>query len=262
MLEGIEVIKSRLNAWPSRLSRANSEGTLVELSPPIEHENLSGSSDEGEELIGHVKPPEMPHNIQQTSENSKLLLQAVKDGPIEVLESFLSKSDTNLEETDEQGRTPLILAANLRKPHIVNKLLASQSIKINATDKLGRTALHYCVQMKMNETIELLFDHGADANIQDRGSFPPMYYAIRDDKYDIVKLLLDHHATTDFTFPAKPIPSSIKNLIEKYNTKKRMDPVSESSTVEPIRARTNSHNGPTRRGRRSSSLRLWKSTER
>ncbi|MCJ1278753.1 hypothetical protein MMC21_006570 [Puttea exsequens] len=160
---------------------------------------------------------------------------ARKDGLTDVLDTLLSDSDTNLEETDDRGRTPLILAADLGKADMVNRFVESQSIEINATDELGRTALHYCTQTKMmNQTTEKLLDHGADVNVQDDGSYPPMYYAIKDDNYDAVKMLLDHHATTDFEFPEKPIPRSINGLIEKYNTTGSTDSVSEFQ-----RARTN-----------------------
>ena len=239
ILKGINEINLKLDAQPPLPppARTDSEGSLEgDTSQSIEREDHIGSLYESESVAGDgdspSKPPQSP---QQSSEKGKPLLQAVKDGLTDVLDTLLSDSDTNLEETDDRGRTPLILAADLGKADMVNRFVESQSIEINATDELGRTALHYCTQTKMmNQTTEKLLDHGADVNVQDDGSYPPMYYAIKDDNYDAVKMLLDHHATTDFEFPEKPIPRSINGLIEKYNTTGSTDSVSEFQ-----RARTN-----------------------
>ena len=261
MLEGINEIKAKLSAQPAQLTRIDSEGTLVETSPYIEHEDAIESSDEGETLLDNEDSLRRSHSPQTSSENGKLLLRAVKDGAIDVLESLLSKSDANLEETDEKGRTPLILAADLGKAHIINRLLISQLVETNATDKLGRTALHYCAQMKMNKTIEMLLDHGADVNIQDRGTHPPMYYAIGDDDYDTVKMLLDHNASTDFKLPTKLIPKSITSLIDKYNATGSTDPVLEPKETKSKKSISNSFGGLTGT-RKSSIIRPWSSTER
>ena len=252
MVEGLNRIEAHLSAQSTPLTRTDSARTLVNTSQYTEHEDQIGPLDDEDSL----RRPQRSHSLQQGSDNGKPLLQAIKNGPTNVLESLL-RSDTNLEETDEKGRTPLILAANLGKADMVNRLLISQSISINATDKLGRTALHYCAQMKMNKTIEMLLDRGADVNIQDRLRCPPMYYAIDDNSYDTVKMLLDHHATTGFKLPTKqPIPKSIKSLIDKYNPTGSTDPV-----VKPTKARTNSLGGLTGK-RKGSSLRQWSSTEK
>ena len=226
----------------------------------IEYEDLNESSDEEETFIQDEKLLERPRSPGQSSENGKSLLQAVKEGRIDVLENLIGGSDTDIEQTDEQGRTALVLAANLGKADMMNILLTSHSININATDDLGRTALHYCAQMKMNKSMNTLLDRKADANIQDRGDHPPLYYAIGDaNSYDTIKMLLEHNATIDFELPSKVIPKSVHDLFDRYNNTGCRDPVTGPTSTQPTKTRTKSLDGQSG-GRKSSILRPWKST--
>ena len=261
VIESLNDIKVHLKVQPAPLTRTISERTLVNPPTFIEHEDQIGSSDEEETLVDDEYSIERPHTPQQSRENGRLLLQAVKDGNTGILDSLLGRSDINLEETDERGKTPLILAADLGKADIISRLLVSESIQINATDNLGRTALHYCAQTKMNKIIEMLLDRSADVDVQDLGSHPPMYYALKEgDCYETVKLLLGHHATTDFERPAKAIPNSIKCLIDGNKTLGSTNPVHGYKSPVLHKSRTNSSGNVT--GRRKSSMIPWKSTEK
>lgn len=269
MLEDLNKIKTRLDILPevppneqltiqpAPLMRNDTERTLVNRFQDTGHEDQVETLDDGETLRDDDSLT-MSHSPRQSNENGKLLLQAVKNGKLDALDSLLSNSGTNVEETDEKGRTPLILAANLGKAEMVNRLLANQSIKINATDNLGRTPLHYCANEKiMKPTIEVLLRRGADVNVQDRGFHPPMYYAINKDNYDTLKMLLEQpHANVDFELPTKPIPKRINSLINRHTTNGSMDSISELSKTPPKKGRTKSQGGPME-GKKSSFIRRW-----
>ncbi|KAL8663183.1 MAG: hypothetical protein Q9202_004115 [Teloschistes flavicans] len=76
-----------------------------------------------------------------------------------------------------------------------------RTIDLNATDSLGRTVLHYCAEFDMFEVAKTLIAHGVDVNLRDSSDFPPAYYAVKSRKYDVVKLLLNNGASTDFKRP-------------------------------------------------------------
>lgn len=196
-----------------------------------------------------------PQSPRQSGDIGKIILRAVSHGSPDELQSLFQRNYTNLEEIDEKGRTPLILAADLGKSDIVKRLLLEQSINVNATDRLGRTALHYCAQKKnTNNVVQLLLDRGADVNIQDRGFHPPMYYAISDGNYDTVKLLVDYRADIHFKLPKHPIPKRISSLLDSFNATGSTAPVTEAA--QPKKIKRNSRGGSAEK-RKSSLLRRW-----
>ena len=66
--------------------------------------------------------------------------------------------------TDENGNTFLILAVKQGSPKIV-KLLLGLKANINIRNNKGNTALHYATGYKMYKMIDLLKKYGADENI-------------------------------------------------------------------------------------------------
>lgn len=69
---------------------------------------------------------------------------------------------------------------------------------ISATDKLGRTALHFAASIGTNlELIELLVNKGAQVNAQSTGGETPLMKAIAFDNADAAKLLLEHGADAE-----------------------------------------------------------------
>lgn len=90
-----------------------------------------------------------------------------------------------------------------------------RQIDINATDNLGRTALHYCAEFDVCDTATLLLDRGVDINARDNGDYPPAYFAAKKRNYDATELLLSRGATTQFEWPT-PTSLEIVKLLEKY----------------------------------------------
>ncbi len=76
------------------------------------------------------------------------------------------------------GRTPLIEAAAVLPPKLdtVNWLL-SKGAKVDATDDIGRTALHEACFAKSTDVVKLLLDKGAKANKPTQNGYTPLHIA-------------------------------------------------------------------------------------
>lgn len=186
---------------------------------------------EGPKSSTNEIPPEDP----ESNSNGTSLLKAIEDGDHDTVASLLRNPRTSLKERDGKDRTPLLLAAHLGKADMINMLLGEivnspneddanptvaplpldehgqtananavashREIDFTATDKNGRTALHYCAEFKMRDRISFLLDQGVDVNARDDGGFPPAYYAAKNRHFRATELLLARGATTDFDWP-------------------------------------------------------------
>ena len=172
---------------------------------------------------------------RESNANGVLLLEAIQTGDNDNFESLFLDGDTSFQEKDDKDRTPLLLAAHLDMKDIVKRFLADDSlfspssnaapaedtktsnhreIDVNLTDSVGRSALHYCAEFGMCDEATILLNHGGNVNARDDGDHPPAYYAARDRKYYVLKLLLEKGADTDFELPI-PTASEIDRLLEK-----------------------------------------------
>ncbi|KAK6177015.1 hypothetical protein SNE40_015207 [Patella caerulea] len=82
--------------------------------------------------------------------------------------------------TDQDGKTPLIMAVIARSLDCVKTLL-SVACGINKVDNSGKTALHYCFlgpYEAKSTLINVLIEHGANVNIPDSLGITPAYYAL------------------------------------------------------------------------------------
>lgn len=172
----------------------------------------------------------------------RLLLEAIESGDNDAFTKLLLDSGTSFKEKDSKDRTPLLLAAHLDRANMVTKLLVNnveakidessplcnngdenkgpentshRQIDFNATDNVGRTALHYCAEFDMCDVASLLLDHGVDVNARDNGGYTPAYFAAKHRKYFATKLLLERGAATNFEWPS-PKSVEIEQLLRKY----------------------------------------------
>lgn len=98
------------------------------------------------------------------------------------------------------GRTDYINTLNLKPLHKVvldltplslEALLDCSTSEINAQDREGHTGLSWAVMRDDIDSLRLLLEHGADANIPDNRGFSPIHSA---KSLPSLKLLLDHSA--------------------------------------------------------------------
>ncbi len=90
-------------------------------------------------------------------------------------------------------------AAVFRKDYAtLDELL--KSADVDSRDRDGRTPLMHAIVTEYSEPkmIEYLVEHGADVNAVDKGKkWTPLHFAARDQKLQLVKILLDRGAAVD-----------------------------------------------------------------
>ena len=148
-------------------------------------------------------------NIKDKNEASALLLALGHHQPPEVIK-YLLKRDVDVNTASKNNVTPLMLAARHYEAEIV-KLLLERGADINATDDTGWTPLIYAAEYwpiprgdvifpvphrrdrkDPQETIKLLLEHGAKANVSDKYGDTPLIEAAGWAETDTLKLLLKH----------------------------------------------------------------------
>ncbi len=136
------------------------------------------------------------------------IIEAIKNDQIDDLEELMLlvvNKELKIDETDKKGRTALIHAAKKGYDWVVNVLLA-HGANINATDEDGKNALRHAVERSHANVVDLLLEHGG-VNIDEEdltfGETALRRAAAQSDN-SIAKMLLDHGARSDI-FPIPPI---------------------------------------------------------
>ncbi|ETV77892.1 hypothetical protein H257_08679 [Aphanomyces astaci] len=83
-----------------------------------------------------------------------------KTGQVEAVQGLVANA-TDINQTDDEGRTMLHWAVDRNQVDVVATLLA-QHANVNATDIDGMTPLHYAVTCEHVALVDLLLEHGAD----------------------------------------------------------------------------------------------------
>lgn len=136
-------------------------------------------------------------NTKHTAIGKKLMAAVSANKPHEVA-SMLKHSDVNLEETDEQGFTPLLWASRQGYTQIV-KLLLDKGADPNHEDKwMQATSGHKAAFWGHADVMELLIQHGLDINARGGyNGYTALHDAVSCRHIDVVKVLLAHHARSD-----------------------------------------------------------------
>ena len=108
------------------------------------------------------------------------LSTAIIQGNKKYIDTFL-KLNPNLNRSNSLGETPLTLAATLGELEMVKQFINSGA-KVNFQNQFGRTPLHKSIiHFQNNESAEIvsfLLKNGADTEILDQNSAPPVYYCL------------------------------------------------------------------------------------
>ena len=122
------------------------------------------------------------------------LFTHIKHGDVAKVSSFLSKISNKggrnalklaVNSRDAAGLTPLMVTASIpsvdskaahNKQAIIQALLKTPGVDVNAQDGWGRTALHICSQNNDREVVKMLLDAGADKEILDSDYFSAADY--------------------------------------------------------------------------------------
>ena len=114
--------------------------------------------------------------------------------------SFLVSAGLRVDDENDEGQTPLMLAA--QRPHsgAVSQLLkAGGNSSVNKKDKLGRTALMHAVSLagyipQVPEAVSALLEAGADVNGADESGQTVLMFATRGSPPQVINKLLQDGA--------------------------------------------------------------------
>jgi ankyrin repeat protein len=110
-----------------------------------------------------------------------------------------SGGQSSIEKIDQDGRSAIHLALYRGNLALVDYFLKLPNRPEFLPDWHGRTVLHYAVESKRTNTIDMLHSNGFDLHVRDLDGRTPLHYAASKGKLEAVKRLLDLGATADLT---------------------------------------------------------------
>lgn len=209
-------------------------------------------------------------SIDEEDEHGAALHHATRKGDTTMIKSLLTET-ANIDATDDHGNTALFLAVHKGDAPNVEVLLKWKDGKVNKKtrhdregtllhtavkradtkctellldaepglldqdDRLGQTALHYCVESGLFDQAVVLVDRGADLNNADATGRYPLHLALtRDDQTHekVVKLLLEKGASPGFrqlSDKQQKLYERIFNQLSREQEKARMTATSTDS---------------------------------
>jgi len=123
---------------------------------------------------------------QADSRGRKALFIAVREESLRALDSLLASPQTQVDEANAQGETPLMVAA------IRGSLPAVQALvkRGAAVNRKGWTPLHYACSGPDNGVAAFLIAQGAELNARSENGTTPLMMAARYGNSDLVPLLI------------------------------------------------------------------------
>jgi ankyrin repeat protein len=124
--------------------------------------------------------------------------EAVKNDDVTKVREMIKSDPSLVFSKDEDGFTPLHLAAANGYKDMVDFLLAAKA-DVNAKDNAGSTPLHQAAaaEIQHRDIVEVLLAHKADVNAADRQGLTPLHYATLANNLGLVGLLLNHGANAN-----------------------------------------------------------------
>lgn len=116
----------------------------------------------------------------------------IKYNNIDGIKIISKATDFNINESDNNGETPLlkIIKSSINNINLI-KLLLSYGADPNISDKNGMTPLIYSILQNNSSMVTLLIKYNADVNQTDGNNISPIKYSIKVHNIVIGKILLD-----------------------------------------------------------------------
>ena len=119
---------------------------------------------------------------------------AASIGVREPVVKLLLKQGADIEAKDNQGWTPLFIAAKKKREDMV-KFLLTRGANIQATEKSGKTILHQLVKDKAPiSLINRFVSNGIHLDSKDESGETALHLAVGTRQKDVVTLLLENRA--------------------------------------------------------------------
>ena len=126
------------------------------------------------------------------------LLNAVRDNDI-VQVQYMLIHGARVDATNEEGNTPLMIAAAYGYPELARTLIENGA-DVNARSRIGNTALIYATQEGQTDVVQLLVDYDADLQARNHYGSTPQKLATGWGHRDIVQILKEEQIPQRPTF--------------------------------------------------------------
>ncbi|XP_022327439.1 uncharacterized protein LOC111126829 [Crassostrea virginica] len=178
------------------------------------------------------------------SNGDPLLFIPIVNGNVEMLDTLLTYGDCDLELSNHEDRTPLMLAVEMDDIRMIRRLIKAGS-KVNAIDNLGKTPLLLALEDGKFEIAEYLIKHGSDVNSVDDLGQSALLHITRGERRDcsrIIRILLqcdykikekiDEISREEIVSYQKQQERKIPTLVRKISLKmKRLPSFRQSSRI-------------------------------
>ena len=114
---------------------------------------------------------------------------------------------------DAMGQSFIVMLQN-KKDALLLPLLESFT-DVNWQDEQGRTLLSHAAEQNRQKTIDALLQSKADATLNDKNGFPPIYYAMKERKKKLAEQLLEYGVTFEADSASKLIAAAPSKEIGK-----------------------------------------------
>ena len=138
----------------------------------------------------------------QNNDGLNPLMEACKNGSMDVV-TYLVEHGVNVNLQDKAGNTPLILACKYHHMSVVI-FLVKHGADVNLQDKNGKISLHHAIYYPIDHSSEYydglscLIKNRADVNAHTHGNWTPLMIACRKGHGNTVNILAEHGANMDF----------------------------------------------------------------
>ena len=155
------------------------------------------------------------------------LWDAAADGKVDLVQTRLQQSWTNINAVDHNGDTAIGLAAKWGHPDVVSVLL-EKGADASILNNCGQSPMHLAADMGQLGCIQVLIESGLDMNIQDLSGFTALHNAAGKGHTESVRLLLQSGADKSIKDYQLRTPLQVASVNETANELK--DPKYTSPT--------------------------------
>ncbi|XP_062711316.1 uncharacterized protein LOC115254290 [Aedes albopictus] len=131
-------------------------------------------------------------NYKIANNNGLTLIHlAAEKGNKKIVQMLIDDYAADVNVQDNDGNTPLLLAAHNCKWEMV-KMLIDKAADYKIANKVGQTPMHVVAIYGNMEIMKILVDvYAADVNVQDNIGNTPLYHAAYYNRWEMVKMLID-----------------------------------------------------------------------
>ena len=153
------------------------------------------------------------------------LTKAVLSGNYKKVTNLIQKKKFLVEQANSLKWTPLVYAVDIGNDSIVKLLVEYGNANVNVAINTGETPLHIAAKKGFTGIVKILLEHKADIEAQDLIRQTPLIAAVRSNRYETAKLLLENganpnHATSSRRTALDWVKTDeMKQLLLKFNAK-------------------------------------------